>query len=176
MRLTHFPCWVVVIILISAFVKNGYAESPLASPNSLDQVVETVNTPRAVARFMKEEFIFTEDPKPFGREDYWQAPEEFLVRRKGDCEDYALLTQALLERLGFEAFVFSLYGERGYAHTVTVFKEKGRYHLINQDRLIRLNAKTLEEVASRIYPYWTWGAVVAQRGHQGRIVREIFRA
>lgn len=116
-----------------------------------------------------------DDRDLFGRIEYWQSPEEFLTRRQGDCEDYALLTQALLERLGIEAYVFTLYGEKSYAHTVTVFKERGRYHVINQDHLIRLKAKTLEELASMIYPRWTWGAMAAQRGHQGRIIREVFK-
>ena len=143
--------------------------------SALEAILRSHPTPEAVAHFLRQNITSAEDSRLFGRAEYWQTPEEMLLRRKGDCEDYAILTQALLERLGFEAFVFSLYGERGYAHTVTVFKEKGHHHVINQDRLIRLKARTLEEVASWMYPDWTWGAVVTQRGHQGRIVREIFK-
>lgn len=152
------------------------ASEPSQGEWNLEAIVRSHPTPEAVARFLQDWATSASDQDLFGRNEYWQAPEEFLMRRRGDCEDYALLTQALLERLGFEAFVFSLYGERGYAHTVTVFKEKGHYHVLNQDRLVRFYAKSLEELASRIYPSWTWGAVAVQTRHQGRIVREIFKA
>jgi len=169
-------------LLIAIGINHVISVSDLAlasqwsdSQVTLESLTQSYSTPEALTRFLREQMTFEEDRELFGRTDYWQSPEEFLSRRKGDCEDYAFFTQSLLERLGFRTFVFSLFGRKGYAHTVTVFKEKGNYHVVNQDRLIRLNAKTLEEIASRMYPDWTWGAVVTQRGHQGRIVREIFK-
>lgn len=161
--------------LVCFFGVSSPASGPSPSEWNLETITRAYPTPESIAEFLRNQISFAEDRDLFGRSEYWQAPEEFLARRKGDCEDYAILTQALLKRLGFEAFVFSLYGERGYAHTVMVFKENGRYHVVNQDRLIRLQAKSLEELSDRLYSDWTWGAVVAQRGHQGRIICEIFK-
>ena len=155
------------------------AADPGRAPQ-LEALLQACPTPESLARFFQEQMTFTEDMQLFGEADYWQTPEEFLDRRAGDCEDYALLAKAALQRLGFEAFVFSLYGEDGYAHTVCVFLEQGRYHVFNQDRLLRLSAGSLREVAAQLHPHWTWGAVAEQAGTRGRgthfLEREILRA
>ena len=144
-----------------------YAGSPLES------IARVCVTPEQVARFLHNNVVFQDDLSLFGQADYWQAPEELLVRRRGDCEDYALLARDLLSRQGVEAFVFSLYGEGGYAHTVCVFVEGGRYSVMNQDRLVRLRAGSLKELADWLYPRWRWGAVAERQGHRGRAIRVI---
>lgn len=130
-------------------------------------------TPEVLARFLKKEIKFQEDKRLFGQPDYWQDPEEFLAHRAGDCEDYALLAQAVLTLQGKEAFLFSLYGPEGYAHTICVFVEAGRYNVINEDRVIRYRANSLEELAALLNPAWRWAAVAEKTGHRGRSVREI---
>jgi len=149
---------------------------PHAVPNpaALTELARTYTTPKAVAKFLRREFTFARDEALFGAEDRWQTPEEFLSRRTGDCEDYALLARELLRRNGIEAYVFSLIGQEGYAHTVAVYlDERGRYNVINQDRLRTYRAKSLEALASALYPGWTWGAIAEQVGTRGHSVREI---
>ena len=141
----------------------------------LDLVARSYSTPEQLARFLNARLTFQEDLSLFGQVDYWQAPEEVLVRGRGDCEDYALLANDLLKRQGKETFVFSLYGPRGYAHTVCVFVEGGRYSLLNQDRLVRTRAASLEELAGKLCRDWEWGAVAERNGHRGRAVRIIRR-
>ena len=85
------------------------------------------------------------------------------------------LAMDLLARQGMRAFLFSLYGQRGYAHTVCVFVEDGRYNALNQDRLLRYRAVSLEELAGKLYRAWEWGAVAQRHGHRGRAVRVIRR-
>ncbi len=155
-------------------VLHSVADPGVGDP-SLEALSRTCPTPESLVRFLQQQMTFEEDLRLFGEMDYWQTPEEFLGRRSGDCEDYALLAQAVLQRSGVEAFVFSLYGEDNYAHAVCVFTEKGRYHVINQDRLLRLEAGSLKEVAARLYPRWTWGAVAERAGSRGRGIRFIER-
>lgn len=147
----------------------GRAESPL------DSVARNHSTPEQLARFLKARLIFQEDLALFGQMDYWQTPEEVLIRGRGDCEDYALLADDLLRRQGKKSFVFSLYGPKGYAHTVCVFVEGGRYNLLNQDRLIRTQAASLEELADELCRDWEWGAVAERNGHRGRAVQIVRR-
>jgi len=144
------------------------------TPQPLHELARTHTTPKAIAKFLRQEFTFARDEVLFGMEDRWQTPEEFLARRTGDCEDYALLARELLRRNGIEAYVFSLIGQAGYAHTVAVYRDaRGRYNVINQDRLRVYRAKSLEAVASALYPGWTWGALAEQVGTRGHSVREI---
>ena len=114
------------------------------------------------------------DETLFGVADYWQAPEELAVRRKGDCEDYALLARELLQRNGIEAYVFSLFGDGGYAHTVSVFMDRGgRYNVINQDKVTYYRVSSLQALASSIYCRWTFGGVTERQGTRGRMIIHI---
>ena len=141
----------------------------------LDRLASAYTTPKAVAAFLKQDFTFKRDEDLFGEADRWQTPEEFAARKVGDCEDYALLAQALLRRNGIEAYVLSLFGEEGYAHTVAVFVDgDGRYNVINQDKLRPYRAKSLEALASQLYPAWTYGGIAEQDGTRGRMVRAIY--
>ena len=71
--------------------------------------------------------------------------------------------------------VLSLYGPTGYAHTVCVFAERGRYHVINQDTLLILQAPSLEAAATALLPGWTWGGVAQRAGTRGRLMQMIKR-
>lgn len=142
-------------------------------PNRLDEIAERFSRPEQLAAFLKREMTFQEDAALFGQVDYWQEPEEFLIRSAGDCEDYALFAEAILKRQGREVFVLSLYGEGGYAHTVCVFKEANRYHVLNQDSLVRYGAGSVEELAGLLCSRWVWGAVARRAGTRGQAVRKI---
>ena len=150
---------------------SASAASP--QPGGLDEIARRYPTPERLAAFLKERIVFKEDQQLFGTEDYWQQPEEFLNRGAGDCEDYALLAQEILKRQGKEAFVLSLYGDENYAHTVCVFVEQGCSHVINQDRVIRYGARSIEELATDLYPRWKWAAIARRVCTRGQAIRKI---
>lgn len=170
---TRWIAWILGLGLLGSSW-NAMAEQVPAP--LLEQAAAAHATPDAVAGFLLDHFAFQRDTDLFGEIDRWQSPDEFLQRRAGDCEDYALLAQELLRRNGIEAYVFSLFGPEGYAHTVSVFvDEDGRYNVINGGTLRRYRANTLESVAAQINPAWTVGMIAEQDGTRGRIVREIIR-
>ena len=140
---------------------------------SLDVVAKTYTTPEALADFLHQTMTLKTDEELFGTADYWQKPEEFLARRAGDCEDYALFAQAILKRQGIEAQVLSLYGRDGYAHTVCVFARGGRYNVINQDRVCYYQANTLTALAQRIHNDWSYGALAEVAGTRGKPILRI---
>ena len=147
------------------------------TPAPLDQMASTYTTPKAVAAFLHKAFTFKQDEELFGEADRWQSPEEFVARKAGDCEDYALLARTLLRRNGIEAFVFSVFGKDEYAHTVCVFVDhRGRYNVIDVDKLRVLDVKSLESVASWLSPGWTVGAIAEQAGARGQMVTQITNA
>ena len=127
-----------------------------------------------MAAFLHQAFTFQRDETLFGEADRWQSPEEFVARKAGDCEDYALLARALLRRNGIEASLFSVFGKEGYAHTVCVFVDhRGRYNVIDVDKLRVLEAKSLERVASWLSPAWTVGGIAEQVGAHGQMVKQL---
>ena len=161
------------VVGMTALWGMGSHEALQADP--LAELSATYATPEAVARFLQTQVRYHHDRQLFGRNEYWQTPEELLARKAGDCEDYALLAVELLRRQGIEAQVVSVFGE-GYAHTVCVFRDGGRYHLINLGELVRLNARTLEEVASYLNPSWTLAGVMDQLGTIGQLRTELVNA
>lgn len=165
MRLTALP---------AAMPREPFTATPL---DPLHELAQQHPTPQAVAEYLRREFTFRRDVELFDQIEYWQTPAEFLSRRMGDCEDYALLAQTLLAQNGIEAYVFSLFGEGDYAHTVCVFvDDRGRYNVINQDKIRYYRAKTLQDLASAMYPAWTFGGITEQAGIRGRLVKEITHA
>lgn len=145
-------------------------EPPLAA------LARSCPTPEALAEFLSTHIAFAEDQALFNTADYWQAPEELLSRREGDCEDYALLAHAVFQLQGRESYVLSLYGAEGYAHTVCIFVENGRYNVVNQDRIIRMEAPSLETLAAALCPAWNWGALAERWGTRGRALQLIKRS
>lgn len=145
----------------------------LASGNAFSFVFPL--SPHDLGAFLKTNFKFVEDRQQFGLEDYWQSPEEFLSRRAGDCEDFALLSQSLLTRLGLKAFVVSLYGEN-YAHTVTVFiDEQGLFNVVNQEKVHSYRTETIEEALTEVHSDWTWAGIAELRNTRGWMLRKITR-
>jgi hypothetical protein len=170
MRATRF--WLLAVV--AACLPLPDASARLPEILRIDQLAERYTTPKAVATFLRKEFTFKRDTDLFGQIDWWQEPEEFLLRRAGDCEDYALLARELLARNWIKAHVFSLFGYDGYAHTVCIFvDEQGRYNVINQDKLRYYRAPSLEALAAQIYPGWTFGGIAERDGGRGRFVSQI---
>lgn len=166
--------WLALGVLLGVFglLPTAAAKEPFRA--SLEELVQRYQTPHDVAAFLHQHFVFRRDPELFGEAEYWQAPEEFLARQAGDCEDFALLAQTLLQRNGIEAYVFSLFGEGGYAHTVCVFKdERGGYNVIDQQRVRHYSARSLEALSSQLCPTWTFGGVMERVGTRGRLVSKL---
>ncbi|MGZ4816065.1 MAG: transglutaminase-like domain-containing protein [Terriglobales bacterium] len=71
------------------------------------------------------------DKEQFARDDYWQPPEEFEQRRKGDCDDYAMWTWRQLLSMGYNArFVMGRAGRFGIGHAWVTYEREGGYYLV----------------------------------------------
>ena len=164
----------VMLGYLLAVTPNVVAAEDMFNGVSVDTLPLAYSTPKTIAAFLHREFTFTRDEALFGEVEHWQSPEEFLRRQRGDCEDFALLATALLRRAGYEAHVFSLIGEGGYAHTVCIFKDAdGRYNVINQDKIRYYRAASLEAIATQLYAGWRYGGIAEQSGTRGRLVKRI---
>ena len=71
------------------------------------------------------------DEQQFGREDYWQPPEDFEKTRMGDCEDFALWTWRQFMDLGYDSrVVFGEQGRYGIGHAWVEFFTDGNCYLV----------------------------------------------
>ena len=97
-----------------------------------------------------------------------------MASGRGDCEDFALFAHEILNRNRIPSFLLNLYG-RGYGHTVCVFKESGRYNVIDVVRLRRYGAVTLEGLFEEIYPFWKKAAIVGLSSSGQPVVLKQFK-
>jgi Bacterial transglutaminase-like cysteine proteinase BTLCP len=103
------------------FSMGRYVSQPLTVHcATIDDVREFLRTCRAVS-----------DKELFGKEEYWQPPEEFEKRKAGDCEDFSLWTWRQLLMLGLDArVVFGRHGRYGIGHAWAMFFENGKCFLV----------------------------------------------
>lgn len=74
---------------------------------------------------------YVSDEELFGKRDYWQPPEEFERRKKGDCEDFALWTWRQLLQMGYEArFIGGAAGRYGHGHAWVEYFQDGKWFLL----------------------------------------------
>ena len=62
------------------------------------------NTMREVRKFLAS-CEYVSDKELFGKKDYWQPPEEFEKRRKGDCEELRLVDLETIAQHGLRCAV-----------------------------------------------------------------------
>ena len=74
---------------------------------------------------------YVSDKELFGKNDYWQPPEEFEQRKKGDCEDFALWTWRQLMNMGYDArFIGGSCGRYGDGHAWVEYFRDGKCYLL----------------------------------------------
>jgi hypothetical protein len=74
---------------------------------------------------------YVSDAELFGKRDYWQPPEDFEKRKKGDCEDFALWTWRQLLNMGYDArFIGGSAGRYGSGHAWVEYFQDGKCFLL----------------------------------------------
>lgn len=131
-----------------------------ASAMTLDQLAEIYDTPAKVWYLLERTVTYGFDRGVWGLDEYFATADELWARKKGDCEDYATLAKALLDRAGYTTVLFSAWRQERDAggndgHTVVAFLENGRWNHISNLGYVRAEAVTHEELAASIFPNWT---------------------
>lgn len=168
---------VASLVLVNSLLMTAEANTQALDRGlSLRELALELNTPEAIADFLWKNIQFEKDQRQFGVEEYWQKPEELLQNRKGDCEDFAVLAHQLFKMNGISSYILNLYGGR-YAHTVCVFKERGKYNVMDLDQVRRIEANSLSEVAESLHSDWDKAAIVEPKkeSRSAKIISEFER-
>jgi Transglutaminase-like superfamily len=97
------------------------------------------------------------DEEQFGKEDYWQPPEQFEQTRKGDCDDYALWTWRQFLAMGYDArVVFGRHGRYGIGHAWVSFCKDGKCFLV-EPQFCRVGETFPRLSTLRYKPKWSVG-------------------
>lgn len=90
---------------------------------------------RAVHRFWNA-FSYKSDIELYGKSDHWATPSEFVRKKGGDCEDFALIKYWTLRKLGIPAqrmriMVGTVPGRDGSHAVLSVADEKGQVWILD---------------------------------------------
>ena len=96
--------------------------------------------------WLKDNVRYRNDPHG----DTWSSPESTVLRRSGDCEDYAFLSQAVLRKVGYTPKVLAIGGLEG-GHAICVFVEDGYYCWIDNNELKKTKARSVLEFAQHLF-------------------------
>lgn len=88
-----------------------------------------------VNRWVNRAIVYTEDRENWSRRDYWATAGETLRRRRGDCEDIAIVKYQMLLSLGWrpEDLYLTLVRDlaRNADHAVLVVRSEGRFYMLD---------------------------------------------
>src|SRR5260370_30691831 len=102
-------------------LRGGYVSQPLKVK---------CESNRDVCKFLSG-CIPVSDKEQFGKDDYWQPPEDFERTKKGDCEDFALWTWRQFLALGYDArFIVGRCARYGDGHAWVEFFKDGKCLLV----------------------------------------------
>ena len=121
---------------------SSFVESATADGTTIKNINKT-------NRFINGLIKYTSDEKLWGENDYWSTPAEVLERRKGDCEDFAILKYYTLKYIGFPPDSMRLAvvkQDRGPTHAIMVIEfENKTYILDNQLTMVVEDIKLLNK-------------------------------
>ena len=114
-------------------------------------VSNKIRTLQDYSRWLTDNIEYHEEAFP----DPWIYPEELLTGRRGDCEDYALLTMHVLQVLGFQPKVLALVridrnGQVTRSHAICVVKFKTGYLWFDNGELKEAQAGNLQQLAEQL--------------------------
>ena len=85
-----------------------------------------------------------------------QTAQATLDLERGQCEDFAILAQAVLKRMGIQSQVIIIkYKGINIMHAVAIYKEAaGTYSFFSNQELVRTKATSIEGAIGKMYPDW----------------------
>jgi len=83
--------------------------------------------------------------------DWIQQPEVTWGLKTGDCEDFAVLTQALLRQIGIESSILSvIMRPMKYSHAVCVFRSCDYWHYFSNGKLVYQGFDSLHDIVEKL--------------------------
>lgn len=87
--------------------------------------------------------------------DRWQTPAETINLRRGDCEDFAVLSQELLDGVGIrcEIAIIKFQG-LDISHAICIWQDGDNYKFMSNQELVETRESSLERAVGKMYPDW----------------------
>jgi len=134
--------WLLMIVLLSL--------PTICLAQKVEDVAFFVHSPQELSEWLTQNIKY-ELEMP----DYWQPAEETLKRHKGDCDDFAILSSAILNELKIpnQVLIIKFRGIR-LSHAVCAFKSGEVCAFISNGQIISTKEYLIRGAVEEAYPDW----------------------
>ncbi len=151
---------IIIFLTITLLPNICFAQSQGGGPPA-------IRTARNVAEWLTSEFVYEWEML-----DYWQKAEETVRLKKGDCEDFAILSQEMLDNIGVKCEIAIVkFQDLNYAHAICIWKEKGSYRFMSNRELVETGVDSIQDAIEKVYPDWEKITFTTAENQLGRVVR-----
>ena len=136
---------ILAVILMTVF--SCAALCPAEDQMPVD-MPDSIRTPEDLSQWLSSNFRYVMEIP-----DHWQNTEETLNLRTGDCEDFAVLSKALLDRIGIasEIVIVEFRGLQ-VSHAICAWQDAGQVNLMSNGKLCKVEAGSIKEALKKKYP------------------------
>lgn len=121
---------------------------------------EKLYSPEKISKWLIQNIEYKSDEELYNKIEYWQTPLETISKKAGDCEDFAFLTQELLNQIGIFSEVVMMEDFYFEGHAICICKWRDSYYIFDNGYLWIDNKKlnSIEELLFYYYgiPYKYW--------------------
>ena len=114
-------------------------------------------SPEEIMRWLGKNINYRTDKTTHKKPEYWQTSKETIALKTGDCEDFAFLTQALLQEIGIESSVIGIAyldpaGVRH--HAICIYEDGNSLKYFSVYNFYKAEEQRLELLLPSLYPDW----------------------
>jgi len=120
-------------------------------------LLPNVRTPEQLSIWMHENLTYQSE----GLSDVWKTPQQTISDKNGDCEDMAILSQAVLADLKIESqLIYIRYAPLEFGHVICIYKTfEGTYNIFDNQYLFKTSYTSRKEVLDNNYSKWRKSAI-----------------
>ena len=155
---------IINIVFISfCFVGSGVSIASEGIPSD-------IHTPKDLVKWLSSEFQYRLEMP-----DKWQAPEETIYLKRGDCEDFAILTSEFLAGKGISSHIVVInFKGLSARHAICIWKEEnGTYSFTTNRKLRRTGSYSLPSAVEKFYPDWKMITFTDRNKKHLRVIKRI---
>ena len=133
-----------LVFLTCIFIASSTAQD-------LRGIPDTIRTPDQIVKWFDSDFQYQ-----LKLPDAPQSPEETMVLKTGDCDDFAALASVILARSGIKSDVLIIrFKGLNVQHAICIWRNSsGTYDFISSKKLHRTLAHDIVSAVAEYYPDW----------------------
>lgn len=142
--------WLTILLTVIFILLNLLLTYHIAHADTYDTIQKFLKEEKLTTTDKYFEWVFFNITYVSDKIDYAQSPEETLKLKQGDCEDFAILNQAVLKHFGIQSGFWGVYSNRKSGHAIIVFWENGQLSYTSNEMKVETGTTSIEELTEHL--------------------------